>query len=81
MRYPDYYGIDMAKMSEFIAFKAAVEMLKEREMRDVIAVSYTHLDVYKRQAHARLHDGAYLPDVSQGGRGEYTLTGFHPRCV
>ena len=27
-------------------------------------------------AHARLHDGAYLPDVSQGGRGEYTLTGM-----
>ena len=32
-------------------------------------------------AHARLHDGAYLPDVSQGGRGEYTLTGFHPAAV
>ena len=40
MRYPDYYGIDMAKMSEFIAFKAAVELLKEREMRDVIAAAY-----------------------------------------
>ena len=30
----------MAKMSEFIAFKAAVELLKEREMRDVIAAAY-----------------------------------------
>ncbi len=40
VRYPDYYGIDMAKMSEFIAFKAAVELLKEREMRDVIAAAY-----------------------------------------
>ena len=29
VRYPDYYGIDMAKMSEFIAFKAAIELLKE----------------------------------------------------
>ena len=27
-------------MSEFIAFKAAVELLKEREMRDVIAAAY-----------------------------------------
>lgn len=40
VRYPDYYGIDMAKMSEFIAFKAAVELLKERDMRDVIERAY-----------------------------------------
>lgn len=40
VRYPDYYGIDMAKMSEFIAFKAAVELLKEREMKDIIAEAY-----------------------------------------
>lgn len=30
VRYPDYYGIDMSNVSEFIAFRAAVEMLKER---------------------------------------------------
>ena len=40
VRYPDYYGIDMAKMSEFIAFKAAIELLKERDMKDVIAAAY-----------------------------------------
>ena len=40
VRYPDYYGIDMARMSEFIAFKATIELLKEREMRDVIAAAY-----------------------------------------
>lgn len=40
VRYPDYYGIDMAKMSEFIAFRAAIELLKEREMKDVIAAVY-----------------------------------------
>ena len=38
MRYPDYYGIDMSRMSEFIAFKAAIELLKEREMRNIIAL-------------------------------------------
>ena len=40
VRYPDYYGIDMAKMNEFIAFKAAIELLKERDMRDVIERAY-----------------------------------------
>ncbi len=40
VRYPDYYGIDMAKMSEFIAFKAAMELLKDRNMREVIANTY-----------------------------------------
>jgi amidophosphoribosyltransferase len=29
IRYPDCYGIDMSKMGDFIAFKAAVELLKE----------------------------------------------------
>ena len=40
VRYPDYYGIDMARMSEFIAFKAAIELLKDRGMTDVIASVY-----------------------------------------
>lgn len=30
IRYPDCYGIDMSKMGDFIAFKAAVVLLKER---------------------------------------------------
>ncbi len=30
IRYPDCYGIDMSKMGDFIAFKAAVTLLKER---------------------------------------------------
>ena len=32
IRYPDYYGIDMAHMSEFIAFKAAIALLHDRGM-------------------------------------------------
>src|SRR5579863_1179382 len=30
IRYPDCYGIDMSKLGDFIAFKAAVELMKER---------------------------------------------------
>ena len=40
VRYPDYYGIDMSRMSEFIAFRAAIELLRDRDMKDVIAATY-----------------------------------------
>lgn len=40
VRYPDYYGIDMSHMEEFIAFRAAIALLKERDMRDVIERAY-----------------------------------------
>ncbi|MET0462125.1 MAG: amidophosphoribosyltransferase [Chitinophagaceae bacterium] len=36
IRYPDCYGIDMSKMGDFIAFNAAVELLKERGKTDVL---------------------------------------------
>ncbi len=40
VRYPDYYGIDMSRMNEFVAFKAAVALLKERGMESVITEAY-----------------------------------------
>jgi amidophosphoribosyltransferase len=40
IRYPDCYGIDMSRMGEFVAFEAAVSLLKEREMEDVILKVY-----------------------------------------
>ena len=40
VRYPDYYGIDMARMDEFIALKAAVALLKERGMTSVLTEAY-----------------------------------------
>lgn len=42
VRYPDYYGIDMSRMSEFAAFRAAIALLKDRVMDYVID------DVYKK---------------------------------
>lgn len=41
IRYADYYGIDMSRMSEFIAFRAAIELLKERDMKNIIERAYT----------------------------------------
>ena len=40
VRYPDYYGIDMASMEQFIAFKAAIALLEERGMQRVIEDVY-----------------------------------------
>lgn len=42
IRYPDCYGIDMAKMNDFIAFKAAIALLKETRQEHIIN------DVYNR---------------------------------
>ena len=40
VRYPDYYGIDMSKMKEFIAFRAAIALIKERGMETLIEQQY-----------------------------------------
>ena len=41
VRYPDYYGIDMASMDQFIAFKAAIALLQDRGMENVIGEAYS----------------------------------------
>lgn len=40
IRYPDCYGIDMAKLNDFIAFRAAIELLKEKQMAGIISEVY-----------------------------------------
>ncbi|MDR6785420.1 amidophosphoribosyltransferase [Pedobacter africanus] len=40
IRYPDCYGIDMSKMGQFVAFEAAIQLLKERGMDNVIEEVY-----------------------------------------
>lgn len=40
IRYPDYYGIDMARLEEFIAFRACIELLDDRGMRSLIEETY-----------------------------------------
>ena len=40
VRYPDYYGIDMSTMSDFIVFKAAIALLEERKQSSVILKAY-----------------------------------------
>jgi amidophosphoribosyltransferase len=49
IRFPDCYGIDMSRVKEFIAFRAAIALLKERKMENV-------LDKIYDQCVARPHD-------------------------
>ena len=42
IRYPDWYGIAMSRMEEFVAFRAAISLHKERGMEDRIS------DLYER---------------------------------
>ncbi|HQO49294.1 MAG TPA: amidophosphoribosyltransferase [Bacteroidales bacterium] len=40
IRFPDCYGIDMAKLSDFIAFRAAIALLKETKQEHIINEVY-----------------------------------------
>jgi len=42
IRYPDCYGIDMSRMGEFVAFEAAISLLRKRNMHSIID------DVYQK---------------------------------
>jgi amidophosphoribosyltransferase len=43
IRYPDCYGIDMSKLGDFIAFKAAIALLKEKGMEDILETVYKRI--------------------------------------
>ena len=61
IRYPDCYGIDMARLDDFIAFRAAIALLKENGMEHIIS------DVYKKcKAQEGLEDNEvinYVKDI------------------
>ena len=40
IRYPDYYGIDMSHLEELCAFRAAIALIQERGMQQLIAETY-----------------------------------------
>jgi amidophosphoribosyltransferase len=40
IRYPDCYGIDMSKLGDFIAFRAAIELMKEHGKEDCLKEMY-----------------------------------------
>jgi amidophosphoribosyltransferase len=53
IRYPDCYGIDMSKLGDFIAFRAAMELLKTHRMEDIADEVYQ--ECRDRQRNGQLH--------------------------
>ena len=47
IRYPDCYGIDMARLGDFTAFQAAIELLKENKMEHVINEVFKKCEMQK----------------------------------
>lgn len=54
IRYPDCYGIDMSKLGDFIAFKAAIELLNDRNQQCLLDELYKHCKELQRTS--RLDD-------------------------
>ena len=53
IRYPDCYGIDMSKLGDFIAFRAAMELLKTHQLDDIADEVYR--ECRDRQRTGQLH--------------------------
>ena len=60
IRYPDCYGIDMAKLEGLVAFKAALELLKERNLYHIVDEVYT-----KCKSQENLKDDAIVNFVTE----------------
>jgi len=54
IRYPDCYGIDMAKLGDFIAFRAAIELLKQTGQYQIVT------DVYNKCIKQRSNKDAVI---------------------
>ncbi|MBR2201523.1 MAG: amidophosphoribosyltransferase, partial [Bacteroidales bacterium] len=72
IRYPDYYGIDMSHLSEFIAFKAAIALRRDRDemhiVRDVYdkCIAQRNLPKTSMQNYVKeIYDGFSDEDISR----------------
>jgi glutamine phosphoribosylpyrophosphate amidotransferase len=75
IRYPDCYGIDMAKMGDFIAFQAVVELL-----RGELSAGFASTSVSQVQGTGIVTEGAYQKLCQGIVRTIYVRTGFCKNC-
>jgi len=60
IRYPDCYGIDMARLESLVAFRAALALLKERNLEHLIEEVY-----HKCKAQEKLRDNEVVNYVTE----------------
>ena len=63
VRYPDYYGIDMSRMNEFIAFKAAVALLNDRGENRILHDAYLKAKKQQTQPVAENENINYVKEI------------------
>ena len=61
IRYPDCYGIDMSKMGDFIAFKAAIALLEERGLNHILDQAYQKIKLLETAG--QLHTTNVVKDI------------------
>ncbi len=61
IRYPDCYGIDMSRMGEFIAFRAAVELLKETGREHIMEEVYQKCKAQENLPKEKVHN--YVKEI------------------
>ena len=74
IRYPDYYGIDMSHLEELCAFRAAIALIKERNMLPLLD------DVYKKCRHLPPPGGS-APRETRGLEGSNGREFNHVRSI
>jgi amidophosphoribosyltransferase len=68
IRYPDCYGIDMSQIGRFVAFEAAISLLKERGMERVIHSVFK--ECLDREAKGTLKERNVVKDIYQAFSAE-----------
>ena len=56
IRYPDYYGIDMARLEEFCVFRATMELIRERGMQQLILDTYNNCKAEMNKPKAQMRN-------------------------
>ena len=78
VRYPDFYGIDMAQLEELCAFRAAIALLEERGMWQVITDIYSSC---KSEPSAKNHVQAIYASFSVEEINEKMVEMMRPECM
>ena len=62
IRYPDYYGIDMSRLEELCAFRAAISLIRDRGMHQLIADVYRACKEDNAENHVRRIYEPFAPE-------------------